>query len=199
MSGSSASRMARSKRSRPAASRASAALAQAVTANSSLRRSCSASARRRKASPSTIRTGRPAMERFRWSGSGGPRTIGRIAPGLNGADSRPARRALPSPRSSGSAPMADLTVSADGTCRFGGAVYRCALGRGGIVADKREGDGGTPAGIWPLRRLLYRPDRRGGARLRPGVRAHRRGRRLVRRPPPSRLQPAREAALPRQP
>jgi L,D-peptidoglycan transpeptidase YkuD (ErfK/YbiS/YcfS/YnhG family) len=33
------------------------------------------------------------------------------------------------------------------------------LGRGGIVVDKREGDGGTPVGRFPLRRLLYRPDR----------------------------------------
>ena len=25
-----------------------------------------------------------------------------------------------------------------------GTVFRCALGRGGITAGKREGDGGTP-------------------------------------------------------
>jgi L,D-peptidoglycan transpeptidase YkuD (ErfK/YbiS/YcfS/YnhG family) len=36
---------------------------------------------------------------------------------------------------------------------------RCALGRAGIVCDKREGDGGTPSGILPIRRVLYRPDR----------------------------------------
>lgn len=54
---------------------------------------------------------------------------------------------------------ADLIVTADGRCRFGGKVYACTLGSGGIVADKKEGDGGTPAGTWPLRRLLYRPDR----------------------------------------
>jgi len=43
----------------------------------------------------------------------------------------------------------------------GGLEARCALGRGGIVAaaDKREGDGATPAGRWPLRRVLWRPDR----------------------------------------
>jgi L,D-peptidoglycan transpeptidase YkuD (ErfK/YbiS/YcfS/YnhG family) len=37
----------------------------------------------------------------------------------------------------------------------------CVLGYGGVVeaAKKREGDGGSPAGIWPLRRVLYRPDR----------------------------------------
>lgn len=35
----------------------------------------------------------------------------------------------------------------------------CALGHGGIRTDKREGDGATPVGTFPLRRLLYRPDR----------------------------------------
>ena len=37
----------------------------------------------------------------------------------------------------------------------------CALGRGGVVeaAGKREGDGATPLGAWPLRRVLWRPDR----------------------------------------
>jgi len=55
--------------------------------------------------------------------------------------------------------VSDLVVTADGRCRVGEAVYRCALGSGGIVADKHEGDGGTPAGLWPLRRLLYRADR----------------------------------------
>jgi len=36
----------------------------------------------------------------------------------------------------------------------------CALGRSGILEGKREGDGGTPAGSYPLRNLFYRPDRR---------------------------------------
>ena len=53
----------------------------------------------------------------------------------------------------------DLDVSADGWPAAGGRRYRCSLGRGGIVADKREGDGGTPAGAFPLRRVLFRPDR----------------------------------------
>ena len=42
---------------------------------------------------------------------------------------------------------------------FQGLTYRCALGRGGIRADKQEGDGATPTGLLPLRRLLYRADR----------------------------------------
>ena len=42
-----------------------------------------------------------------------------------------------------------------------GHALRCALGRSGVVSAraKREGDGATPAGVWPLRRLLYRADR----------------------------------------
>ena len=36
---------------------------------------------------------------------------------------------------------------------------RCALGRAGIAARKTEGDGATPAGRFPLRRVLYRADR----------------------------------------
>lgn len=35
----------------------------------------------------------------------------------------------------------------------------CALGRGGIRRHKREGDGATPTGTFPLREVLYRPDR----------------------------------------
>jgi L,D-peptidoglycan transpeptidase YkuD (ErfK/YbiS/YcfS/YnhG family) len=40
----------------------------------------------------------------------------------------------------------------------GGSVP-CALGRSGTRADKREGDGATPVGTWPLRRVWYRADR----------------------------------------
>ncbi|MEQ8966083.1 MAG: L,D-transpeptidase family protein [Azospirillaceae bacterium] len=35
----------------------------------------------------------------------------------------------------------------------------CALGTGGVRADKREGDGATPVGRFALRRVLWRPDR----------------------------------------
>ena len=38
-------------------------------------------------------------------------------------------------------------------------MFRCTLGRGGVTTDKREGDGATPAGNYPLRQLLYRSDR----------------------------------------
>src|SRR3546814_17243838 len=57
--------------------------------------------------------------------------------------------------------MSVITVTTDGRLRFGGLDFRCALGRGGCVAeaDKREGDGATPFGLYPLRQVLYRPDR----------------------------------------
>jgi L,D-peptidoglycan transpeptidase YkuD (ErfK/YbiS/YcfS/YnhG family) len=32
------------------------------------------------------------------------------------------------------------------------------LGKGGVSDDKREGDGATPEGCYPLRRVYYRPD-----------------------------------------
>lgn len=37
----------------------------------------------------------------------------------------------------------------------------CVIGKGGFcsAADKREGDGATPLGSWPLRGVLLRPDR----------------------------------------
>jgi len=53
----------------------------------------------------------------------------------------------------------DIVVSAGGRTTFVGATYRCALGRGGLRRDKREGDGATPVGRWPLREVFYRPDR----------------------------------------
>ncbi len=46
-----------------------------------------------------------------------------------------------------------------GTLWFAGRGYFCALGRAGVLADKREGDGGTPQGRFFLRELRYRADR----------------------------------------
>ena len=42
-----------------------------------------------------------------------------------------------------------------------GLQTRCALGRNGTCAPdvKREGDGASPIGVWPIRYVLYRPDR----------------------------------------
>jgi L,D-peptidoglycan transpeptidase YkuD (ErfK/YbiS/YcfS/YnhG family) len=50
-------------------------------------------------------------------------------------------------------------VHPEGRLVLGSFVCRAALGRGGVGGDKREGDGVTPAGVLPLRRVLYRADR----------------------------------------
>jgi len=56
-------------------------------------------------------------------------------------------------------PTTTALVTPDGLLRFRGQAWRCALGRGGMRADKQEGDGATPIGLLPLRRVLYRADR----------------------------------------
>ncbi len=52
-----------------------------------------------------------------------------------------------------------IRVSADGWLAWRDRRVRCALGRSAVSTAKREGDGATPAGTFPLRRVLYRPDR----------------------------------------
>jgi L,D-peptidoglycan transpeptidase YkuD (ErfK/YbiS/YcfS/YnhG family) len=56
----------------------------------------------------------------------------------------------------------DISVSPDdsaGSLRIGPNVLRCAIGRGGIAQKGGEGDGITPVGTFPIRRVLFRPDR----------------------------------------
>jgi len=50
-------------------------------------------------------------------------------------------------------------VSDRGWLLAGSLTLPVALGRGGIKANKREGDGGTPRGTFRLRRLWWRADR----------------------------------------
>jgi len=49
--------------------------------------------------------------------------------------------------------------ASQGVLQLGPLIFRCAIGRTGISARKREGDGATPAGAWQVRRVHYRPDR----------------------------------------
>lgn len=48
---------------------------------------------------------------------------------------------------------------ARGWLAWPGGGSPAACGRGGVRADKREGDGASPAGTFPLVRAFYRPDR----------------------------------------
>lgn len=59
--------------------------------------------------------------------------------------------------SDGAAGLATLT--SDGVLTLADLRQRAALGRGGVRTHKQEGDGATPAGLLPLRRVLYRADR----------------------------------------
>lgn len=48
-----------------------------------------------------------------------------------------------------------------GTLEAGGKIFDCTLGRAGVIRpeEKKEGDGKTPLGTYPLRQLIYRADR----------------------------------------
>lgn len=57
-----------------------------------------------------------------------------------------------------------VTAKADGPvamCEFDGRRFECIVGRTGVIdaADKREGDGKTPLGMWRLLFGFYRADR----------------------------------------
>ena len=56
-----------------------------------------------------------------------------------------------------------FTATSDGWLDLGARKARCALGKAGVkpAAEKREGDLASPLGVWPMRRVLYRPDRGG--------------------------------------
>ncbi len=43
--------------------------------------------------------------------------------------------------------------------RYKNLQFPAALGKGGVRALKREGDGASPRGLWPALRVFYRPGR----------------------------------------
>ncbi|CAF0838183.1 unnamed protein product [Rotaria sordida] len=57
--------------------------------------------------------------------------------------------------------LAELEVISGSSAilHFAGRHIPAAIGRSGVHADKHEGDGSTPSGLLPLRRVLYRSDR----------------------------------------
>jgi len=59
--------------------------------------------------------------------------------------------------------MANTPFRADssGILRWPGGEARCALGKSGVTPaeSKREGDGATPLGVWPMRQVFWRGDR----------------------------------------
>jgi len=55
--------------------------------------------------------------------------------------------------------MTAAVLGTDGTLVMGRMRLRTAIGHGGVRLRKAEGDGATPVGLLPLRRVLYRADR----------------------------------------
>src|SRR5206468_3201606 len=56
------------------------------------------------------------------------------------------------------APPVSLSYAA-GRLSWPGGEARAVCGRGGVRTDKREGDGASPEGAFPLLYGFYRPDR----------------------------------------
>jgi L,D-peptidoglycan transpeptidase YkuD (ErfK/YbiS/YcfS/YnhG family) len=55
--------------------------------------------------------------------------------------------------------QADAAESSLGWATLGDRRWRCVVGAGGVREDKVEGDGATPVGVFPLRRIYFRNDR----------------------------------------
>ncbi len=60
---------------------------------------------------------------------------------------------FPAPR------MDNIVVNSKGVLSFKGKEYKCVFGKSGVSDDKKEGDGATPVGIFPIRKIFYRADK----------------------------------------
>ncbi|MDE3038044.1 MAG: L,D-transpeptidase family protein [Pseudomonadota bacterium] len=56
-------------------------------------------------------------------------------------------------------PSPDTVIVQGNTLVFRAKTCRCAVGKGGFSANKKEGDGCTPLGVYRLRECWYRADR----------------------------------------
>ena len=52
-------------------------------------------------------------------------------------------------------------IAEAGILHADGRAIPCSIGKSGLIAaaDKKEGDGASPIGVWPIRGVLLRPDR----------------------------------------
>ena len=57
--------------------------------------------------------------------------------------------------------MQVFAASTSGWLTYGQTKVRCSIGKGGAKSaqEKREGDGASPFGVWPIRAILWREDR----------------------------------------
>jgi L,D-peptidoglycan transpeptidase YkuD (ErfK/YbiS/YcfS/YnhG family) len=55
--------------------------------------------------------------------------------------------------------MNNIVLNSSGLLSFNNKEYQCALGKGGVRADKQEGDGVTPIGCFSIKKVYYRPDK----------------------------------------
>lgn len=53
----------------------------------------------------------------------------------------------------------NLVLKKRGLLWWGETLFPCTWGQGGIRKNKKEGDGATPIGTFPFRRVFYREDR----------------------------------------
>ena len=69
------------------------------------------------------------------------------------------RRWYRTPRVTTVSVVARSAAARRGLLQLGPLQFPCALGRSGSRVRKREGDGASPIGRWPVLGVLFRPDR----------------------------------------